>query len=145
MKLSQIDQILRVKEMRRKLAEVNYARANRHVREGETAVWNAQQDEIYIKNTSQSRREERLSKLLENTENPVMENARITNVYKITETEIENSAQITQSRKEELLEAIAIASGKREELARFLQRENKSKQLRDRLVSMEQKEAIRHE
>ncbi|MEO0330011.1 MAG: hypothetical protein AAF217_15630 [Pseudomonadota bacterium] len=145
MKREQIERILRVKEMRRKLAEVNYARANREVHDRENAVLSAQDHETHIRATSDNRREERLSRLLSKSDNPALENGRITNIYKMTATEIRNSEIYTQSCKEELSDALTIATAKRQHLAHLLQREDRSKQLRDKVVSLEIMEAIRHE
>ena len=145
MKRQQVDRIMRVKEMRRKLAEVEAAKANRIVSESENLLASAIASENYTKETSVKRREDRLAKLLEDRDNPAYENARIVNVYNMTESEIAESQALTQQREEELSQARYNAKLKQQELAKFLQQENRTEKIRDKLIEAEIEEAIRHE
>ena len=145
MKRQQVDRIMRVKEMRRKIAEVEAAKANRIVSESESLLASAIANEAYTKQTSVKRREDRLAKLLEDRDNPAYENARIVNVYNMTESEIVESQALTKQREEELSQARYNAKLKQQELAKFLQQENRTEKIRDKLKEAEIEEAIRHE
>jgi len=142
-KLKQIDKLLKVKELRRRLAELEAAKARRQMHEASHAVQAARDEEVYIKETSAIRRQERLKKVVEPGKNPAIQNARIVNLYAITDKEIQESAFNTEIRLQQLAESEDRLKLEQSKLARFLQLEERTRKLCDKLVDMKKVEAAR--
>lgn len=142
-KLKQIDKLLKVKELRRRLAEMEAAKARRHMHEAAQAVQAARDEEVYIKETSAIRRQERLKKVVEPGKNAAIQNARIVNLYAITDQEIQESAFNTEIRLQQLTESEDRLKLEQSKLARFLQLEERTRKLCDKLVDMKKVEAAR--
>ena len=104
----------------------------------------AKAEQQMVLKTSDRRREARLAKLLEEGRNPAVENARICNVYRVTDHEIEASKFRTDCRIAELETAEISAKMKQKELASFLQREERTRKLCERLTELKVQEDIRH-
>ncbi len=141
----QLNRVLQIKEMRRKLAEIEAARAARLRHEAEAAVSNAYAEQNEIIENSDQRRNARLEKLLEDGRNPAVENARIRNLYRATDHEIDASKFRTDCRISELEIAETSAKMKQKELASFLQREERTRKLCERLTELKIQEDLRHE
>lgn len=144
-KLKQIDKLLRVKELRRRLAEMEAAKARRNVHSANDKLHDAMSDEQTIRETSQDRRQERLKKVVQVSDNPSVQNARLANVYAITNKEIENAQFNTALHAERLREAGECLKLEQKKLARYLQLEERTRKLCDRLLEMKKVEAVRQE
>ena len=142
-KLKQIDKLLKVKELRRRLAEMEAARASREMHMASQAVEEAKQEQIHIKETAGIRRQERLKKVVEPGQNPSVQNARIVNVYAITDQEIQESAFNTEIKQQKLSESEERLKLEQSKLARFLQLEERTRKLCDKLIDMKKVEAAR--
>ncbi len=119
------------------------AKAMREMQLADQEVELAKEQEIHIKQTSNHRRQERLKEVIEPGKNPALQNARIVNVYAITDQEIQESAFNTSMRIEQLHESEQRLKLEQSRLARFLQIEERTRKLCDRLVEMKKVETIR--
>lgn len=144
-KLKQIDKLLKVKELRRRLAEMEAAKASREMHMANQAVEDAKQEQIHIKETAGVRRKERLQNIIEPGQNPSIQNARIVNVYAITDQEIQESAFNTEIKQQKLSESEDRLKLEQSKLARFLQLEERTRKLCDKLIDMKKVEAARQE
>ncbi len=144
-KLKKIDKLLQVKELRRRLAEMEAARAKREVAIANNALIEAQNEALYIKETSVERRHERLTQVVQAGQNPALQNARLVNVYAITDEEIQNANFKTTLHAEQLSEAAERLKLEQQKLARFLQLEERTRKLCDRLIEIQKVEAARAE
>ena len=144
-KLKQIDKLLKVKELRRRLAEMEAAKASREMHMANQAVEDAKQEQIHIKETAGVRRKERLQNSIEPGQNPSIQNARIVNVYAITDQEIQESAFNTEIKQQKLSESEDRLKLEQSKLARFLQLEERTRKLCDKLIDMKKVEAARQE
>ncbi len=142
-KLKQIDKLLKIKELRRRLAEMEAAKATREMQLASQEVEFAKQQEIEIKQTSAQRRQQRLKEVIQPGNNPGLQNARIVNVYAITDQEIQQSAFNTTLRIEQLHESEDRLKLEQSKLARFLQIEERTRKLCDKLVDLKKVEAVR--
>lgn len=142
-KLKKIDKLLKVKELRRRLAEMEAAKASREMHMASLAVEDAKHEQIRIKETAAIRRQERLKKVIEPGQNPSLQNARIVNVYAITDQEIQESAFNTELKEQKLSESQERLKLEQSKLARFLQLEERTRKLCDKLVDMKKVEAAR--
>lgn len=142
-KLKKIDKLLKVKELRRRLAELEAAKARREVYQAEQEVIDAQNEEIRIKETASERRQEKIKDLLEPGKNPAMQNSRIANLYAITDQEIKESAFKTTMQREKLTESEERLKLEQSKLARFLQLEERTRKLCDKLIDLKKIEAAR--
>ncbi len=142
-KLQQIDKLLKIKELRRRLAEMEAAKAKREMHLASQEVDHAKQQEIEIKQTSGHRRQRRLKEIIEPGKNPTLQNARIVNVYAITDQEIQASAFKTTMRIEQFHESEERLKLEQSKLARFLQIEERTRKLCDKLIDMKKVEAVR--
>ena len=142
-KLKKIDKLLKVKELRRRLAEMEAAKASREMHMANLAVEDAKQEQIHIKETAAVRRQERLQKVVEPGQNPAMQNARIVNVYAITDEEIQQAAFNIEIKQQKLNESEERLKLEQSKLARFLQLEERTRKLCDKLVDMKKVEAAR--
>ncbi|MEL7428644.1 MAG: hypothetical protein AAFN43_01470 [Pseudomonadota bacterium] len=141
----QIRKLLKIKTMRRKMAELEVARANAEVARGLSAVEQAQQEEADTLASGAERREKRISRLLDEPGNVSMQNAMIVNVFARTRHEKARARAAVLQKSAELLEARNLAIEKQRKLARFLQVEERAKQFCDRLETSERLEAQRAE
>ena len=144
-KLKQIDKLLKVKELRRRLAEMEAAKASREMHMANQGVEDAKQEQIHIKETAGVRRKERLQNSIEPGQNPSIQNARIVNVYAITDQEIQESAFNTEIKQQKLSESEDRLKLEQSKLARFLQLEERTRKLCDKLIDMKKVEAARQE
>lgn len=142
-KLKKIDKLLKVKELRRRLAEMEAAKASREMHMASLAVEDAKQQQIHIRETAAIRRQERLQNIVEPGQNPSVQNARIVNIYAITDQEIQESAFNTEIKEQKLNEAEDRLKLEQSKLARFLQLEERTRKLCDKLVDMKKVEAAR--
>ena len=142
-KTKQIDRLLRVKELRRRLAEMEAVKATRQMHMAEQAVENAKEEEIYIKETSAARRQEKLKEVLDPGKNPAIQNARVVNLYAITDKEIKESAFQTEIKQQQLIESKERLKLEQSKLARFLQLEERTRKLCEKLVEMKKIETAR--
>jgi len=142
-KLKQIDKLLKVKELRRRLAELEAAKAKRAMLQADQDVIDAQNNEIQVKETASERRQERLKKVLEPSNNPALQNARVVNLYAITDQEIQASAFKTTLSKQLFAESEERLKMEQSKLARFLQLEERTRKLCDKLIDMKKIEAAR--
>lgn len=142
-KLSKIDKLLKVKELRRRLAEMEAAKARREMHIADQEVEHARQQEIEIKQTSSQRRQNRLKEVIKPGKNPALQNARIVNVYAMTDQEIKESAFNTTMRIEQFHEAQDRLKLEQSKLARFLQIEERTRKLCDKLIEIKKVEAVR--
>lgn len=144
-KLKKIDKLLKVKELRRRLAEMEAAKAKREVMIAKNALVQAQEDEQHIKDTSADRRNERLTQVIQAGQNPAVQNARLVNIYAITDEEIQSATFKTTLHVQQLDESAERLKLEQQKLARFLQLEERTKKLCERLAEMKKVEAARHE
>ena len=142
-KAKQIDKLLRVKELRRRLAEMEAGKATRQMHMAAQAVEDAKKEEIYIKETSAVRRQEKLKQVLDPGKNPAIQNARVVNLYAITDKEIKESAFQTEVRQQQLVESKERLKLEQSKLARFLQLEERTRKLCEKLVEMKKIEIAR--
>lgn len=142
-KLNQIDKLLKVKQLRRRLAEMEAAKARRFVHNAELELQDARIEEQTVRETSTERRNERLKKVVEISDNPAVQNARLVNVYAITDQEIQNANFNTTLHIQKLDEASDRLKLEQQKLARFLQLEERTRKLCDRLLEMKKVEAVR--
>ena len=119
------------------------AKATRIMHEADLAVQTAREEEVNIKQTSSARRQERLKEIIEPGKNPALQNARIVNVYKITDQEVQASAFKTEMQIQLLGEAEERLKLEQTKLARFLQLEERTRKLCERLGEMKKIEAAR--
>jgi len=140
-----IEKLLSVKSLRRKLAELETARANAAVFNAEDAVDRALENEEVVKNGSDQIRKARINELLDQPDNVAVQNALISNAFAKTDFEIGQAKERTNLRRHELQESVATAVEKQKNLARFLQMEERAKQFFERLKSAENLEALRSE
>lgn len=142
-RLKQIDKLLSIKELRRRLAEMEAARSRRVVQEADAMLQEAHDEEAYIKETSAQRRQERLKQVVEAGKNPAVQNAQLVNVYAITSQEISGAKFNTELKRQQVDEANERLKLEQKKLARFLQIEERTRKLCDRLIDMKKVEAAR--
>jgi len=142
-RLRQIDKLLGVKELRRRLAEMETARARRELLECEAMLDQAIEEESRIRETCVERRQQRLREVVQKSRNPAVQNARLVNVYAITDEEIKGAAFQTELKTQQLEEAGERVKLEQQKLARFLQIEERTRKLCDRLAEMKRLEAAR--
>lgn len=142
-KLKQIDKLLKVKELRRRLAEMEAAKASREMHMANLAVEDAKLEQINVRETASTRRKERLQNIIKPDKNPSVQNARIANVYAITDQEIQEAAFNTEIKQQKLSESEERLKLEQSKLARFLQLEERTRKLCDKLVDMKKVEAAR--
>jgi len=143
-KLKQIDKLLRVKELRRRLAEMEASKARNAMYQAEDAVERARQNEQFVLDDSDRRRHERMNNLMKGDSNIAVQNARVINMYAMTSEEILQSKTATSDRISDLQGAQERAKIEQAKLARFLQLEERTRKLCDRLIKIKQSEAARH-
>lgn len=119
------------------------AKAKREMQLADQEVEYARQQEIEIKQTAAHRRQERLKEVIQPSTNPTLQNARIVNVYAITDTEIQESTFHTTMQIEKRHEAEDRFKLEQSKLARFLQIEERTRKLCDKLVELKKVEAVR--
>jgi len=142
-RLRQIDKLLGVKELRRRLAEMEAARARRELSQCKTMLNEAIQQEREIRETSVERRQQRLREAVRKGQNPAVENVRLMSVYTRTDEEIKGAAFRTELKSQQLDEANERVKLEQQKLARFLQIEERTRKLCDRLLEMKKVEAAR--
>ena len=141
----QINRLLSIKTMRRKLAELDAARANARVSGAMAALSNARQDEQDIIITGDQRRENRISELVNTPSNVPLQDTMIVNTFARTDFERDQARANVLQKTANLGEARVAAAEKQQKLARFLQVEERAKQLCSRLEASEALEAQRCE
>lgn len=119
------------------------ARAKRAVYTAQNALIEARDTEQYVKETSIERRQERLKQVIKVSANPAVQNARLVNVYSITDQEIQTATFNTTLHTQQLQESADRLKLEQQKLARFLQLEERTKKLCERLNDMKKIEAIR--
>lgn len=140
-----IQKLLTVKSLRRKLAELEAAKARTAVLNAEDAVNRAVYSEKATKQGSETLRQERISDLLEKPDNIAVQNAMIGNVFAKTDYEIAQAIERTGRKRQELDTSQHDAAEKQKNLARFLQMEERAKQFFERVKTAEDLEALRSE
>ena len=142
---AQIRKLLTIKTMRKKLAELDVARANAEVSNAKTAVDQAERNERDILQSGAERREERISDLLKHPANTAVQDTMIVNVFARTDHEkLEARANVLQ-KYTDLAASRQKAIEKQEKLARFLQVEERARQFCERLETSENLKAQRSE
>ena len=144
-KSADIQKLLTVKSLRRKLAELEAAKARNAVLNAEDAVNRAVYSEEATKQGSETLRKKRISELLEKPDNVAVQNALIGNVFAKTDYEIAQAIERTGRKRQELDTSQHYAAEKQKNLARFLQMEERAKQFFERVKSAEDLEALRSE
>ena len=144
-KSADIQKLLTVKSLRRKLAELEAAKARNAVLNAEDAVNRAVYSEEATKQGSETLRKKRISELLEKPDNVAVQNALIGNVFAKTDYEIAQAIERTGRKQQELDTSQHYAAQKQKNLARFLQMEERAKQFFERVKSAEDLEALRSE
>ena len=142
-KTQQTNKLLRLKELRRKLAGAAAARANREYYLALQALQDARDYEEHLRQNGEVKRRERIQKLLERDENPALQNTQITNEYKIERSEYINSQQIRENRSQEANGALARLKMKQSELARKVLEEERTRKLCERLASLQRLEKMK--
>ena len=142
-KTQQTNKLLRLKELRRKLAGAAAARANREYYQALQVLQDARDYEEHLRQNGEVKRRERIHKLLERDENPALQNAQITNEYKIERSEYINSRQIREIRSQEADGAMDRLKLKQSELARKVLEEERTRKLCERLASLQRLEKMK--
>ena len=142
-KTQQTNKLLRLKELRRKLASAAAARANREYYQALQVLQDARDYEEHLRQNGEVKRRERIHKLLERDENPALQNAQITNEYKIERSEYINSRQIREIRSQEADGAMDRLKLKQSELARKVLEEERTRKLCERLASLQRLEKMK--
>ena len=144
-KTSKIDKLLKIKEFRRKKAESEVVSAKGTVQSARLAYSQAVETQNQVIDTAAQRRSKRIQKLLTDPENANLDSSRIVNVYQQTKLEIVKAVEETVDRKQQVSQATQFLSDKQQELARFLQKEERTRNLRDRLEVQIRSEKLRAE
>ena len=139
-----IDRLLKVKELRRRLAEIEASQARNALYAAEDALARAKENEFSVRANSDVKRNERLNHLLEGGGNIAVQSIQLKNAYALTEQEINQAIEHTKHQDSALGEAAECASLAQQKLARFLQIEERTRKLCEKLAEMKHKEAIRH-
>jgi len=119
------------------------AKASREMHMANLAVEDAKLEQITVRETASIRRKERLQNIIKPDKNPSVQNARIANVYAITDQEIQEAAFNTEIKQQKLSESEERLKLEQSKLARFLQLEERTRKLCDKLVDMKKVEAAR--
>jgi hypothetical protein len=131
---AKIDRLLKIKELRRQLAEVQLAKTANLRAQSQAAVELAWNNHEYIKVSSKEQREQRISQVINTPGNVPVDGARITNLYNSTKADIKNSKAWALTKVDELQNARALETEDRQKLARFLQVEERTRKLGERLA-----------
>ena len=142
-KLKQIEKLQEIKELRRKLAELEVAKAMGVYRDAEIALQRALQAEADLEQEGESRTKKRLGSLMNQPGNVRIQSARVVNVYRQIENEKDLARNHTQSRTVVLEESTQNLRTQREKLARYLQVEERTRKLCGNLKAKESAEMLR--
>lgn len=121
------------------------AKASRNLHMASLAFEDAKLQQVQVSKNAGMRRQERLKKIIQPSKNPSIQNARIVNVYAITEQEIKEAAFNTTLKEQQLSESEERLKLEQSKLARFLQLEERTRKLCDKLIDMKKVEAARQE
>ena len=138
-----IDKLLRVKELRKQLAEHAAARASGSHARALHAFRQAEEAERNILQVSEERRQKRIAALLEVDENPSTQNVRIMNAYYRSVQEVEETRASKNNRLDEAQEAKNRLKLAQSKLAQNLREVDRTKKLCERLAKLQQVEKLR--
>jgi len=141
---NQMDRLLKVKKLRRILAQTKAAKAHRELRDAGHALENAKASAVQVNQEAHGRLRHRIDAVLDiPNANQNLLNTRIANLWHVGQQEISDAVQIVSRRGEEATQALEKTHERRQQLARYLRREKQTEGLCDRLAELERQQVLK--
>lgn len=142
-KLRQSLKLHQIKELRSRLSELEVAKAQGTLNSSEDALQRARANEYAVRTNGAEKRQERLKNLMQASENVKLDSARVVNIYRQTELELARSKELVSLKTQQVAEAQQNLRTQQQKLARYLQVEQRTRKLCERLQAQTLAEELR--